>query len=159
LLSRSSIVSSINQTTTEITGVSMAQVSEDTLGTTVEFDLNRAGATPTNWTISWGDNSFDDNSGVQVRPGSQQSIQHTFPFENVPHHYFPTIYAMSSTKQVYLPVPEDQLEVVVSTPFDLTSGADHYTLSRSGNNTVLTLVNGNGTYSQSFAPGSLPALP
>jgi hypothetical protein len=51
-LKRSQIVAAINQTAPQITGVSME--AGDPVGTTVEFNLNRTGAVPTNWTISLG---------------------------------------------------------------------------------------------------------
>jgi hypothetical protein len=53
-----------------------------------------------------------------VLSGSRGSAEHTFPFENVPHKYFPTIYAMVGTgngRAVYL--EESQLQVTVTTPF------------------------------------------
>ena len=156
-LALSKVITSINQAGPGITNVFMTRLTTDPLGTEVQFSLNSVGE-PTNWTISWGDNSFADQSGVQVLPGTLPSTQHTFPFENVPHHYFPTIYAMSGTdaaRQVYL--QSEQIEVVVTTPFLPTSGQDHYTLSRSGENTVLTLQRPTGPLvSHSFAPNQLP---
>ena len=156
LLSRSEMIASINQTAPEITDVLMTQGAVDPFGTRVNFALSSLGAPVSNWTISWGDNSGSDRSGVEVLPGDVELAQHTFPFENVPHHYFPTIYAMSGTKQVYLPTPSAQVEVVITTAFVPTSGQDHYTLSRSGADTVLTLQNASGTLSHSFAAGELP---
>ena len=151
----SKIIAAINQTTPEVTGVSMTQVSVDPLGTDVGFVLDSLGGTVSNWTISWGDNSGSGGSAVEVVPGNVDQAQHRYPFENVPHHYFPTIYAMSGTKQVYLPAPSAQAEVV-NTRWAPTSGQDNYTLARSGGNVTLTLQNSNGTTSATFAPGGVP---
>jgi hypothetical protein len=156
LLSPIAMIAAINQTTPEITDVSMTQTAVDPFGTRVDFALDSMGADVSNWTISWGDSSGANRSGVEVIRGDLDEARHTFPFENVPHRYFPTIYAMSGTKQVYLPVPSAQREVVITTPFAPTSGQDHYTLTRSGADTVLTLENPSGTVSRSFAPGELP---
>jgi hypothetical protein len=155
LLSRSNMIASINQAAPEITNVSMTQVAVDPFGITADFRLDHLGGNVSNWTISWGDNSGPDGSGVEVIAGDLDLARHTFPFDNVPHHYFPTIYAMSGTGQVYLPAPSAQAEVVITTPFTPTSGQDSYTLKRSGANTVLTLENSNGTISHTFAPGEL----
>jgi hypothetical protein len=156
LLTRSGMIASINQTTPEITDVSMEQVAVDPFGTKVSFALGSLGADVSNWTISWGDNSGSDRSGVEVLPGNLDVAHHTFPFENVAHHYFPTIYAMSGSRQVYLPAPSAQVDVVITTPFVPTGDQDHYTLSRSGTDAVLTLQNASGTVSHAFAPGELP---
>jgi hypothetical protein len=149
LFNLSDVIASINQSP-EITDVSMTAGFAG--GTTVSFSLNRLGEAPSNWTISWGDNSGVDQSGVEVLLGSAQSAQHTFPRDIQPHYYFPTIYAMSGTKQVYLPAPSAQAQVLIDTPMGLTSGKDEYILSRSGTNLVVTL----GSLQQTFAPGELP---
>jgi Ca2+-binding RTX toxin-like protein len=130
----------IIEQTPQITDVSMTPrlTTIDPYGSNL-FDLNKIG-TPTNWTISWGDNSFSNQSGIEVLDGSTPDASHTFPFHNTAHTYFPTIYAMKGTgdgRAVYL--QEEQLQVAISTPFNATSAANHYTLERVGSDTMLTL--------------------
>lgn len=155
LLDLSKIISAINSTPS-ITDVSMTPITQN--GQTVTFEFN-ASTPPTNWTISWGDNSFDDQSGVQVRPPGEPFYEHTFRRDIQPHYYYPTLYAMlgtGSNRQVYLPAASAQAQVFVDTEMGLTSGKDEYTLSRSGSNLLVTLVNSGGTFYQTFAPGKLP---
>jgi hypothetical protein len=156
LLNLSAVISSINQTTEEITGVSITEgehVEEDPLGTTVEFDFDSDGD-PANWTISWGDNSLG-GSGVEVLPGDEPSREHIFPFfENAVHHYYPTIYAMSDTGQVYL--QDEQMPVVtISTPFAPTSLAYAYILERETNGEITLRL---GAFSHRFGATGLPHL-
>jgi hypothetical protein len=158
VLDLDTIIDAINDDGPGITNVHMSDPSPDDLGTEILFALNSIG-TPTNWTISWGDNSFSDGSGVEVLPGAQGSRSHKYPFENLPHHYFPTIYAMLGTgngRQVYL--QSSQLNVEVTTPFAPTSGQDNYIFTRSGTSTVLTMKNAAGAvvYTHTFPSGTLP---
>jgi hypothetical protein len=59
-------------------------------------------------------------------------------------------------RKVYL--QSSQLNLNVTTPFNLTDGQDNYILSRSGTNTVLTLKNASGATvaMHSFASNALP---
>jgi Ca2+-binding RTX toxin-like protein len=150
LFNLGSIVEAITDSP-DIIGVSITPTPPN--GTVVEFDLNSS-SPPTNWTISWGDNSGVDNSGVQVLAGDLPSFPHTFPRDIQPHTYYPTIYAMLGTgdgRRVYLPAAEAQ-PVLIDTNMDPTSGKEDYVLSRSGNNLLVTL----GSVTQTFTPGQLP---
>jgi Ca2+-binding RTX toxin-like protein len=152
LLDIGEIVEAINESPA-ITGVSITGGTP--AGTTVEFDLNRDGAAPTNWTISWGDNSGADQSGVEVFNGEIiPSASHIFPRDIQPHTYYPTIYAMlgaGTSRRVYLPAGTAQ-GVLISTNMVPTNAKEEYTLSRSGDNLLVTL----GSVTQTFAPGQLP---
>jgi len=127
-------------------------------GTTVPFSLGRIGSTPTNWTISWGDNSGEDQSGIEVLLGAATSASHPFPRDIQPHTYYPTIYAMLGTgngRRVYVPTAAAQA-VVIDTNMDPTSGKDEYTLSRDGDDLLVELDNGNGHFEQTFDSDDLP---
>jgi hypothetical protein len=154
VLNLSKINTALADTSPGITDVSMTPTPLNDLGNS--FELAVSGAAPTadprsNWTISYGDNSFSDQSGVEVIPGTVTSIEHTFPITgNLPFSYFPTIYAMSNSRRVFLQSTQAQVTINKFAP---TSGKDDYTLSRSGNNLVLTLQN---TATTSFSiPASL----
>jgi len=86
----------------EITGVSITATPIDSLGNKVSASFDHTDSNSVNnWTISWGDNSGTDHSGIEiVNAATHNSAIHTYPFSNV-HHYFPTIYAMTDAKQVY----------------------------------------------------------